>query len=252
MRSPAAAALLAWIAAAPVLGAQSLRVSTWASYDAVTASDDWTAYGAQLTWANANGHAVWGNVELVSRFGLHDGTEKIGGVLHPAPRWWFTLEAGTALGPEVVPKNSWELDATALATRHASPGLSYRRQNYVPGPVDMVIPHVLLQLGKLTWDARVFLSRNPSDRTDGAFLLRVTAPLSRRAAGWIGGAAGRESYLVGAPPAQAVRSLRTVTGIAGVRVNLAHGFTVRIDVTVINSKPVLSRRGISLGAERQL
>ena len=250
MRRPVTGVLLAWTTATPVLGAQSLRVATWASYDAVTASDDWTAYGAQLTWVSEAGHQLWANVELVSRFGLHDGTEKIGGVVHPAPRWWFSLEAGTALGPEVAPKNSWELDATALASRVASLGLSYRRWNYVPGPVDVVMPHATLATGKLSWDGRVFLSRNPSDRTDAAFLIRATAPLARRAAAWLGVGAGRESYLVGVPPSQAVRSLKTVTGTAGVRVNAGNRFSLRGDVTVVHSEPVLSRRGVALGVER--
>lgn len=243
-------AWLAWAAAAPALGAQSLRLATWAAFDGVTRSQDWSAYGAQLAWASTAGHKLWANVEWIGRFGERDGAQKIGGVLHPAARWWISLEAGTALRPELAPKNSWELDLTALVSGRASLSLAYRRQNYVPGPVDVVMPHATLQIAQLSWEVRLFLARNPSARTDAAFLIRATAPLGRRAAGWLGAGAGRESYLVGAPPVQAVRSLKTVTGTAGVRYNAGRGFTLRGDVTVVESDPVLSRRGVALGVER--
>ncbi|MGH7699844.1 MAG: hypothetical protein ACREMJ_04900, partial [Gemmatimonadales bacterium] len=57
-------------------------------------------------------------------------------------------------------------------------------------------------------------------------------------------------YVVGTPPAQQVRSLETITGLAGVRYNAGGGTTVRIDATVVRSEPVLSRRGIAVAVER--
>jgi YaiO family outer membrane protein len=238
--------------AAGALGAQTVRAAAWTSYDAVDQSDDWRGVGAQVTWRARRGDAVWLAAEAVSRFGRDDGTERLGGVFHPHGRWWLTVEAGTARGPAIVPKNSWEADVTALATRTAALGLGYRRQNYVVGPVDVVMPHVGLQAGRTAWEARIYVSRNPSDRTDLAVFVRATTSLSRRAAGWVGVAVGRESYLVGAPPAQQVQAIETMTGAAGVRYNAARGLTVRVDATGVHSKTILSRWGVGVGVEREL
>ena len=56
---------------------------------------------------------------------------------------------------------------------------------------------------------------------------------------------------VGAPPVQEVRSLETLTGTAGVRVQVRTGFSVRVDGTVVRSRPVLSRRGFAIAIERR-
>jgi hypothetical protein len=72
--------------------------------------------------------------------------------------------------------------------------------------------------------------------------------VSRRTTLSIVGAGGRESYLVGS----VVRSLETVTGVAGIRYNAARGMTLRLDASIIRSSPILSRGGISLGVERGL
>src|SRR3989442_486772 len=151
-----------------------------------------------------------------------------------------------------MPKNWWEADATALVARRAALGLSYRRWNYVVGPVDFVIPHFALETQSIAWDLRVFVSRNPSRRTDAAFYVRAAAPLVRRAGWLISAGAGRESYLVGVAPSQQVRSLQTLTGAAGVRVNAGKGVTIRMEVSVVRSRPVLSRRGVPPAAERRL
>ena len=244
---PSVAALLALCIATPGL-AQNVRVSAWSSYEAVNASQDWTTLGAQLTATSARGHGGWIAAEVLGRFGETDVTERVGAVVHPTPRLWLTAEAGTARQPVFMPKNTWEADASALVARRSSIGLGYRRLNYGVGPVDVVTPHVTLQTSRMSWTMRVFVSRNPSRRTDVAVSLRATRALTRRTTASLLGAAGRESYLV----TGAVRSLNTVTGGAGIRYNAGSGTTLRFDVSVISSRPVLSRSGVSLGVERGL
>jgi YaiO family outer membrane protein len=146
------------------------------------------------------------------------------------------------------PKNSWEFDASALIAGRSSVGFGYRRLNYSAGPVDVWTPHLTTETSRMSWTMRVFVSRNPSRRTDTAASLRVTRSLTRRTTVSLLGAAGRESYLVGG----AVRSLETVTGVAGIRYNAGGGLTLRFDVSAIRSRPVLSRNGVSLGLERGL
>jgi YaiO family outer membrane protein len=244
---PSVAALLALCLATPCL-AQSLRLSAWSSYESVTASEDWSTVGAQLTLRFARGHAGWVAADVLDRFGETDVTERIGGVLHPTQRLWFTAEAGTAREPVFIPKNTWEADATALVARRASLGVGYRRLNYAAGPVDVVIPHVTTETNRMSWSLRAYVSRNPSKRTDTAVSLRMSRALSRRTTGSLLGAAGRESYLVGGT----IRSLKTTTVGAGIRYNAGSGMTLRLDATVINSQPVLSRRGVAIGVERGL
>jgi cellulose synthase/poly-beta-1,6-N-acetylglucosamine synthase-like glycosyltransferase len=244
---PSVAALLALCIATPGLS-QSLRISAWSSYEAVTASPDWSVLGAQLTVTGARGHAGWAAGEVLGRFGETDVTERLGGVLHPGQRVWVTAEAGTAHRPVFMPKNTWYVDATALVARRTSLGLGYRRWNFAAGPVDIVIPHITTEAGRISWDLTLYLSRNPSRRADSAVSLRATRALTRRTTASLLGAAGRESYLV----AGAVRSLETVTGIAGIRYNAGTGTTLRFDVSAIHSRPVLSRYGVSLGVERGL
>ena len=244
---PSVAALVALCLATPCLS-QNLRISAWSSYEAVTASQDWTTLGAQLTATSARGHGGWIAAEVLGRFGETDVTERVGAVVHPTPRLWLTAEAGTARQPVFMPKNTWEADASALVARRSSIGLGYRRLNYGVGPVDVVTPHVTLETSRMSWTMRVFVSRNPSRRTDVAVSLRATRALTRRTTASLLGAAGRESYLV----TGAVRSLKTVTGVAGIRYNAGSGTTLRFDVSVISSRPVLSRSGVSLGVERGL
>lgn len=241
------AALLGLTLATPCLG-QSLMLSAWSSYESVTASEDWTTLGAQLTLRSARGHAGWVAAEVLGRFGETNVTERVGGVLHPTQRLWLTAETGTAREPLFIPKNTWETDATVLVARRSSVGIGYRRLNYAAGPVDVVIPHLTTESSRMAWSLRVYLSRNPSRRTDTAVSLRATRALSRRTTGSLLGAAGRESYLV----AGTVRSLETLTGAAGIRYNATSGTTLRFDVTVIRSRPVLSRNGLAIGVERSL
>jgi YaiO family outer membrane protein len=231
--------------------AQQWRVAAWGSYDGVTAAPDWRGYGGQLTWTARGGHAMWGAAEIVERFGLRDVAERLGVALHPHPRWWLSLEAGTASRPEVVPKNSWEVDVTTRVGAAASAGAAYRRQNYVAGAVDVVMPHGTVMAGGVTWEGRLYLSRNPSGRNDLAGFLRATRRLSPRVECWAGGGAGRESYLVGAPPQQTVEALRTATATLGGRAELGGRAALRVDLTVVKSEPVLSRRGVAAALERR-
>jgi YaiO family outer membrane protein len=241
------AALLALCLAAPCFG-QSVRLSAWSSYEAVTASQDWSTLGAQLSLTTAGGHGGWVAAEYSSRYGESDLAERIGGVAHPTARLWLTVEAGTSRRPAFTPKNTWETDATALVAARSSLGLGYRRWNYGVGPVDVLMPHLTTETNKMVWSMRAYISRNPSKRTDTAVSLRATRSMSRRTTVSLLGAAGRESYLV----AGTVQSLKTLTGAAGVRYNAAGGTTLRFDVSVIRSRPVLSRSGVSIGVERGL
>jgi YaiO family outer membrane protein len=228
--------------------AQTIRLAGWGSYESVTASQDWSSVGGQLSIATSAGHGGWLRVEGVSRFGESDVTERIGVVFHARPRLWLTAEASTAAKPLFMPKNQWDVGLAALLAPRVSAGVSYRRSNYSAGAVDIVIPNFSVQSGGIGWDVHAYISRNPTDRTDAAAMVRATRPVSRRAAIWALGGAGRESYSIGTM----IASLKTVTGAAGLRYNAASGWTVRLDATVIRSRPVLSRRGISIGLESVL
>jgi len=244
---PSVAALLALCLATPCLG-QTARISGWGSYEAVTASQDWSTLGAQLTLTSTRGSGGWVAAEYYGRYGETDFAARLGAVAHPTTRFWFTAEAGTSKRPVFTPKNTWEVDATALVAARSSVGVGYRRWNYGVGPVDVVIPHITTETSRMVWTVRAFISRNPSKRTDTAVSLRATRSLTRRTAVSLLGAAGRESYLV----AGAVQSLETLTGVAGIRYNATGGTTLRFDVSAIRSRPVLSRSGVSLGVERGL
>ncbi|HXF96173.1 MAG TPA: YaiO family outer membrane beta-barrel protein [Gemmatimonadales bacterium] len=240
-------------AAAPArLPAQALHVTAWAGYESVTDARDWSTLGGRLAAMSRRGDGAWIAVERLGRFGAEDVTARLGGVLRPGPRWWLTVEAATALDPDFAPRNAWETDLSVLLVRGAGVGMGYRRQNYLPGAVDILVPHASIEAGGWSWDALVFVSRNPSDRTDLAVLVRAAVPLGRRGGVWLGGGAGRESYVVGTPPLQRVASLETVTGIAGVRYRAGNGISVRLDATVVRSRPVLSRRGIAVAVEASL
>ena len=241
------AALIALCCATPCLG-QRVRVNAWSSYEAVENSQDWSTLGAQLTLASARGHAGWVAAEVLGRFGATDVTERIGAVVHPTQRLWLTAEAGTSRRPVFSPLNTWETDVSGLVAARTSVGLGVRRWNYAVGPVDVLMPHFTAETRRMSWSVRVFISRNPSKRTDTAASLRATRAVSRRTTISLLGAGGRESYLV----AGVVQSLKTLSGVAGIRYNAAGGTTLRLDVSVIRSRPILSRSGLSIGVERGL
>ena len=244
---PSVAALLALCLATPCLS-QTVRLSAWSSYEVVTGSQDWTTLGAQLTATGARGHGGWVSAEVLGRFGETDVTERVGAVVHPTARLWLTAEAGTARQPVFMPKNTWEADASALVARRASLGLAFRRWNYDVGAVDVVMPHITIETPRTSWTMRGFVSRNPSKRTDAAAYLRMTRALTRRTTVSLLGGAGRESYLVGG----AIQSLKTLSGIAGIRYNASSRTTIRFDVSGVRSRPILTRNGLSLGVERGL
>ena len=205
------AALVLLCVAPSAAGAQTARVAGWGSYEAVTRSQDWSTAGAQLALRSARGHGVWMAGEMFGRFGERDLTGRIGGVVHPGQRLWISAEAGSAAQPVFMPKNSWELDATALIAPRASVGVGYRRWNYAVGPVDIVIPHVTIEAQAVSWDLRVYSPGiRPSHRHRLA--LRATRSLSRRTAASLLGGAGRESYLVATGATTELRSIETVTG----------------------------------------
>jgi len=239
-----AVALLLLLLATPCLG-QS-RVNVWSSYEGVDDSQDWTTLGGQLTMRSAKGSGGWLAAEMLGRYGETDVTERLGGVLHPNDRWWFTLEVGTSKEPVFSPKNSWEADAATLIGHHASVGLTYRRWNYSEGPVDILMPRFTTETPKMSWTMRLFISRNPSDRTDWAGQVQVARAFSRRVTGSLLGAGGRETYSV----AGSLQSLATTTIGLGARYNVGSNMTLRLDASFINSQPTLSRRGIALGLER--
>ena len=241
------AALIALCCATPCLG-QRVRVNAWSSYEAVENSQDWSTLGAQLTLASARGHSGWVAAEVLGRFGATDVTERIGGVVHPTQRLWLTAEAGTSRRPVFSPANTWETDVSGLVAARTSVGLGVRRWNYAVGPVDVLMPHFTAETRPMSWSVRVFISRNPSKRTDTAASLRATRAVSRRTTISLLGAGGRESYLV----AGVVQSLKMLSGVAGIRYNAAGGTTLRLDVSVIRSRPILSRNGLSIGVERGL
>ena len=241
------AALIALCCATPCLG-QRVRVNAWSSYEAVENSQDWSTLGAQLTLSSARGHAGWVAAEVLGRFGATDVTERIGAVVHPTQRLWLTAEAGTSRRPVFSPLNTWETDVSGLVAARTSVGLGVRRWNYAVGPVDVLMPHFTAETRRMSWSVRVFISRNPSKRTDTAASLRATRAVSRRTTISLLGAGGRESYLV----AGVVQSLKTLSGVAGIRYNAAGGTTLRLDVSVIRSRPILSRSGLSIGVERGL
>jgi YaiO family outer membrane protein len=222
------------------------RINVWSAYEAVDESDDWTTLGGQLTLRSSKGSGGWVAVEMLGRYSETDLTGRLGGVLHPNDRWWFTLEAGTSQEPVFSPKNTWEADVATLIGRRSSVGLAYRRANYSEGPVDIVMPRFATETAKMSWTMRVFISRNPSDRTDWAGQLQVARAFSRRITGSLLGAGGRETYSV----AGSLQSLETATIALGARYNVGNSMALRLDATFINSQPILSRRGIALGLER--
>jgi len=244
---PSVAALLALCLAAPCLG-QNARLSAWSSYESVSGSQDWSTLGGQFTVTSAHGNGGWIAAEMLGRFGKTDVHERIGAVLHPTPRLWLTAEAGTSKHPVFSPKNTWELDASALVAPRVSAGLGYRRWNYVVGPVDVWMPHLETETAKMSWALRFSVSRNPTHRTDLAGSVRASRAISHRTTISVLGAGGRESYFVGG----SIQSLKTLTGVAGVRYNAARGTTLRLDVSAIHSSPVLSRGGVAIGVERGL
>lgn len=244
---PSVAALLALCIATPSL-CQTARVSAWSSFESVSGSQDWTTLGAQLTLTTARGSSGWVAAELFGRYGEHDVAERIGAVFHPTSRIWLTTEAGTSRRPVFTPHNTWDVDAAALVAPRVSAGVGYRRWNYDVGAVDVVMPHITVETARTSWTLRGFVSRNPTNRTDAAGYVRMTRALTRRTTVSLLGGAGRESYLVGG----AIQSLRTLTGVAGIRYNAGSGTTIRFDLSGVRSRPVLTRNGVSLGVERGL
>src|SRR2546426_1583059 len=81
---PSVVALILLSVARPVHG-QSVRIAAWSSYEAVTASQDWSTAGAQLTPAGSRGHVRSGAGGGAGRVGPTRGIERARGGGCPPP-----------------------------------------------------------------------------------------------------------------------------------------------------------------------
>src|SRR5256885_8333702 len=96
---PSVAALLLLSIERPVHG-QSVRIAAWSSYEAVTASQDWSTAGAQLPLAGSRGHARWVAGGGLGRFRQNHVAERPrGGGYPPPPHWGLGAGGGSRPPP---------------------------------------------------------------------------------------------------------------------------------------------------------
>lgn len=230
------------------------RARLQSEFQRVTDSDDWWRYEIVLARLWPDGHRLEAAAGQESRFGTTDSGVRGLGVWHAGPRLWLAGEAGLAPDADVIPRWSLSLE-TVWAAPPAALGVGYRHVEYRPGAVNLVwlaLTHEPGEPRSVGFDLRGFLSRNPSDRWDGAFLTRTSWQANGRLLAWLGYGYGRESFLVGPRQAQEIRSLRAHTVLAGARYGLDAKTVLRIDLDIVASRPRLSRQGAVVTLERRL
>jgi len=130
------------------------------------------------------------------------------------------------------------------------PALGYEVKSYPQGAVHQLSPRLDWYEGRWFLRGEARFTRNTFGTINFAGIARAQADIAPDWQAWIGVAAGNEDFLVGAPPIQSVRTLRTRSAYAGAQWTGLPGWTLRLDVVGVHSEPRLSRAGAALSVAR--
>lgn len=243
----AALALLA----GPAMGAA--QEPTWilrAHGRALSVEDrgDWVVLRQQVARTFPDGRRFELGVLETRRFGTWDASLEGGAMLRPGDVS-LSLDARVTPGAEIL-EDALLGARAALPLGELVPSLGYRAQLFPDGPVHTVSSGLEWYRGPWLFSGELRVIRSAVETVNLAGIARVTRRISADGRAWVGLARGEEDFLVGRPPAQELRTLRTQSLFGGLEVSFAPGWSGRLDLMGVDSDPTLDRMGVALTVTR--
>lgn len=244
-------ATLALLLAAPAAVAQE---SGWTGRlflqaHSVEDRESWLVLRQQAARRFSGGGLLQVDLTQTRRFGDWDTSVGGSGTLRPGGGTYLSLDARVTPGADVIDDARfgvrWSLPAGELV-----PSLGYRLQIFGDDPVHSVSPGLSWYRGAWLLSGEVRLIRSAVGTTNLAAIGRVTRRITPSWSVRMGLARGEEDFLVGRPPDQSLRTLTSRSLSAGVEHHPSGGWTVRLDLTGIDTDLGIDRAGGSLTVAR--
>lgn len=249
------AAVLLGLAAAtlPPAAHGSAQEATWTAHvhaRALSVEDrgDWTVLRQQLSRSLPDGRRLELGLRQTRRFGTWDASLEAGATLRPG-NVYLSLDARYTPGAEIV-EDALLGARAALPVGEVVPSVGYRLQLFPDGPVHTLSPRLEWYRGPWLVSGELRVIRSAVETVNFAGIVRVTRRIAPDWSARIGLARGEEDFLVGRPPTQELRTLRTRSLFGGVEHDVSPGWTARVDLTGVDSDPTLDRVGASLTVTR--
>lgn len=220
-----------------------------AGWLSVSDAGDWSRIEESVARRWPRGDRLSGSVIHTRRFGRWDHGLGLGGTLHPDPRLYLTGSATVTPGAEIREEALLHAEVAFVAGPFV-PSLAYEYRSYDQGPVHQVAPALTWYRGRWSVRGEVRVVRNDVGTVNLAGIARARLDVNEAWSAWLGASAGNEDFLVGPPGAQELRTLRTRSAVSGASWSGLPGWTLRLDVTAVDSDPRLSRAGATLSVVR--
>lgn len=248
--APAALLALALAAGAAAGQATGWRATVGLQALSVEDADDWLEVRQEVARRPGGGRQLRAALVQTRRFGVWDVSLEAGATLRPHDRVYLTVDGRVTPGAQV-------LDELRAGTRAAVrlgeivPSLGYEYRSYGDASVHTGSSRVEWYTGPwlLSWELRAI--RSAVETVNVAAIGRVARRISADWRAWAGLAAGEEDYRVGRPPVQRLRTLTTRSAFGGAAWTGPAGWSVRVDVSGVESDPRLDRLGGSLSVTRR-
>lgn len=209
---------------------------------------DWTELRQELARRLPDGRRLALGSRQTRRFGTWDASLEAAATLRPGDAY-LSLDARYTPGAEIL-EDALLGARLALPVGEVVPSVGYRLQLFPDGPVHTMSPRVEWYRGPWLVFGELRVIDSAVETVNFAGIARVTRRISSDWSAWIGLARGEEDFLVGRPPTRQLRTLRTQSLFGGVEHAVSPAWTVRVDLTGVDSDPTLDRIGASLTITR--
>lgn len=247
---PAVLLLLA-LGSAAEAGAQETGWTGRLLFRALSVEDagDWLELRQEAARTLRGGGQLRAGVSQTRRFETWDVSAEASASLRVGDRLRLSVDGRVTPGAEVLEET--RLGArVSLQSGDVVPSVGYRLQHFDEGPVHTVSPRVVWYRGAWRLSGEIRVIRSALQTVN---LAAIGQAARRLGSGWrarVGLAAGEEDFLVVGPSGQDLRTLTTRSAFGGVERDLPAGWSVRLDVTGVESDPTLDRFGSSLTIAR--
>lgn len=211
--------------------------------------ESWVVLRQQAARSFSGGGLLQVGLTETRRFGDWDTSVGARGTLRPGGGTYLSLDARLTPGADVI-------DDARFGARLSLPAgelvfsLGYRLQLFGDDPVHTVSPGLSWYRGEWLFSGEVRLIRSAVRTTNVAAIGRVTRRITASWSARMSVARGEEDFLVGRPPEQSLRTLTSRSLSAGIEHDPAGGWTVRLDLSGVDTDQGIDRLGGSLTIAR--
>lgn len=250
-RPLAAAVLVLLLVAAPGADAQEAGWTGRLFLQAQSVEDReaWVVLRQQAARSFSGGRRLRVGLTQTRRFGDWDASVGASGTLRPGGGTYLSLDGRVTPGADVIDDARFGA-RVSLPLDEFVPSVGYRLQLFGDDPVHSVSPRLNWYRGPWLFSGEVRVIRSALETTNVAAIGRVTRRISSAWSVRMGVARGEEDFLVGRPPGQSLRTLTSRSVSAGGEHRLPGRWTVRLDVTGVDTDQGIDRLGGSVTVTR--